>query len=284
MIHIATVHWGSDRWIDVQLRHFERYIEQPFRVYASLDGVEPIPDGFYFASSSLGEEIRGGEPNPYERLGADGLHGAKLNVLADKIAHEADPQDLLVFIDGDAFPIAPFEPAASRLLAAHPLAAVRRDENAGDPQPHPSFCVTTVGFWHDIDGDWTRGHRFVNAAGTLLSDFGGKVMKALEDRGIEWFPILRSNQRDLHPVLFGVYGDLVYHHGAGFRPPITRNELARIPEGKGTEVPEAGTPEYREYVRKVEIASAENERLSEFVFQRILKGDEFVRELFRVAG
>jgi hypothetical protein len=101
MIHIATVHWASDRWIDVQLRHLERYIEQPFRVYASVDRIDPIPDGFYFADS-LGDQIRGDEPNPYEKFGADGLHGAKLNLLAEKIGADAD--DLLVCIDGDAFP------------------------------------------------------------------------------------------------------------------------------------------------------------------------------------
>jgi hypothetical protein len=29
--------------------------------------------------------------------------------------------------------------------------------------------------------------------------------------------VLRSNRTNLDPVLFGVYGDTVYHHGAGFR-------------------------------------------------------------------
>ena len=37
MIHIATVHWGSDRWIDIQLAYLARNIREPYRVYAWLD-------------------------------------------------------------------------------------------------------------------------------------------------------------------------------------------------------------------------------------------------------
>lgn len=287
MIHIATVHWGSDRWIDVQLRYLERHIEQPFRVYASVDGIDPIPDRFYFASS-IHEQLRGERAN-LDDDAFDGLHGEKLNILGERIAGEADPDDLLVFIDGDAFPIAPFDPAVLRLLADHPLAAVRRDENFGDPQPHPSFCVTSVGFWREIGGDWTRGHEWINAEGDLITDWGGKVMKALEDRGIEWFPILRSNRQNLHPLLFGVYGDLVYHHGAGFRAPITRRDVMEIAEEESVredlrrirrgDTPEKG-PAYEAFSRRASVVRSQNERLGEFVYQRILESDDFIEELF----
>ena len=32
----------------------------------------------------------------------------------------------------------------------------------GDPQPHPCFCVTTVGFWQDIGGDSDEGPQWQN--------------------------------------------------------------------------------------------------------------------------
>jgi hypothetical protein len=35
--------------------------------------------------------------------------------------------------------------------------------------------------------------------------------------------VLRSNRVDLDPLFFGIYGDVIYHHGAGFRP----GELSR---------------------------------------------------------
>src|SRR5688572_22300546 len=145
MIHIATVHWATDRWIDVQLHYLEKHVDSPFRVYASLDQIERDHSGRFYYSRSM-EKTR---------------HPDKLNRLAGRIMEEAAPDDLIVFLDGDAFPIVPFGPAVERMLAEHPLAAIRRDENLGDPQPHPSFCVTTVGFWQQIGGDWSRGETWL---------------------------------------------------------------------------------------------------------------------------
>jgi len=34
--------------------------------------------------------------------------------------------------------------------------------------------------------------------------------------------MLRSNKKNLHPVMFGIYEDIIYHHGAGFRFPTSR--------------------------------------------------------------
>lgn len=51
------------------------------------------------------------------------------------------------------------------------------------------------------------------------------MLGALEREKINWKPLLRSTQFDLHPLWFAIYGDVVYHHGAGFRPPISRIDL-----------------------------------------------------------
>ena len=56
-------------------------------------------------------------------------------------------EDILLFIDGDAFPISDVATYAEEKLKQFPLIAVQRSENDGDPQPHPCFCITTVGFW-----------------------------------------------------------------------------------------------------------------------------------------
>lgn len=37
MLHVLTVHYRSDIWIDIQHRYFQRWITSPFRIYASLD-------------------------------------------------------------------------------------------------------------------------------------------------------------------------------------------------------------------------------------------------------
>jgi hypothetical protein len=263
MIHIATVHWATDRWIDVQLHYLGKHVDAPFRVYACLDGIErDYSDRFHYSLSL--EKTR---------------HPDKLNLLAELILGEAEKEDLIVFLDGDAFPIAPFDPAVVQMLSEHPLAAIRRDENRGDPQPHPSFCVTTAGFWQEIGGDWSRGETWVNAEGESVDDPGGKLLKALEERGTGWTPILRSNATDLHPIFFGVYGGVIYHHGAGFRRPLTREDIARIPGAAELAAAKKGTAEETEYLELTKPVREENERLSERVFAQIRSDDDFARSL-----
>ena len=44
----------------------------------------------------------------------------------------------------------------------------------------------------------------------------------LQSEATPWHSLLRSNVVNLHPVFFGIYGDLVYHHGAGSRKSLSR--------------------------------------------------------------
>ena len=205
MIHFITVHFHSTEWIDIQLRQLERHTQADYKTWACLNGIAQNDHAKFDRVFDL-----------------EGEHPEKLNELARHVIAEAAPDDLLVFIDGDAFPIADWVPRITELMKRYRLVAVRRDENLGDYQPHPCFCVTTASLWQEIEGDWSRGGRpWINAAGLARQDAGGKVLTKLEDRRIEWYPLLRTNKTDLHPVMFAVYDDLVYHHGCGFRPAST---------------------------------------------------------------
>jgi hypothetical protein len=118
-------------------------------------------------------------------------------------------------------------------LARHGLIAVQRYENNGDVQPHPCFCVTTVGLWRQIGGDWHPGHTWVDPQGKAVTDIGGNLLRAVDSADVDWYPLRRMNKVDLHPVFFAVYGDdehggVVYHHGAAFRPGgLTRADFVR---------------------------------------------------------
>ena len=203
MLRVMTVHWQSPRWIEAQAHFLNQYCPEDTRTYASINGIDRNKWGryFFFADELVGN------------------HSEKLNALAEIALEDASSSDHLLFLDGDAFPIRPIDPV---LESARSLVAVRRDENAGDPQPHPSFCVTTVGFWRDLGGDWRAGYRWTNDLGRSVTDVGGNLLGRLRARGIEWRALTRMNTDDLHPIWFGVYGDqelgcVAYHHGAGFR-------------------------------------------------------------------
>lgn len=206
MLYIATVHYGSPRWIEIQTRYLREHISVPYQIWSSLEHIDP-------AYSVHFDRI----------IDQAGRHSDKLNHLAMEISHEAADDDLLMFLDGDAFPIADPMPLVTDALAGAKLIAVRRAENVDDQQPHPCFCVTTVGTWRELPGDWSAGYRWVDGEGRRVSDVGGNLLRELELTKTPWVELLRSNRKDLDPIFFAIYGDVVYHHGAGFRG----GELAR---------------------------------------------------------
>lgn len=202
MIHIATVHWQSDKWIQVQYKFLKNHIHGNFKLYGFLNEIENDYSSLFHYISK--EPIIN--------------HAIKLNILADIIVMNAShDNDLIIFIDGDAFPIADIESILLNLLDEYPLIAIKRMENNGDIQPHPSFCATTVGFWKQIKGDWKSGYHWKNSQGEMITDVGGNLLRSLQVRKINWHPLLRTNSTKLHPLMFGIYGNLIYHHGFGFR-------------------------------------------------------------------
>ena len=48
-------------------------------------------------------------------------------------------------------------------------------------------------------------------------DTGGLLARRLISRRIKWTPLRRTNAIDYAPVLFGIYGGVIYHHGCGSR-------------------------------------------------------------------
>jgi hypothetical protein len=200
VLHVATVHYRSPRWIAIQTEHLRRHIAVPLQIWTSLEGIEES----WVASFD-------------HVLVQRGTHAAKLNHMAMEITAQAEDEDLIMFLDGDAFPIADPIPLIDEGLGRAPLVAVRRSENFDEPQPHPCFCVTSVRTWRTLPGDWTAGFTWTGPRGTPTSDVGGNLLRRLELSGTEWVPVLRSNRHNPDPLYFGVYGGVIYHHGAGFR-------------------------------------------------------------------
>jgi hypothetical protein len=268
MIYVATVHVASPRWIDIQLDFLRRNINEPFAVYANL------------------QDVPGDHAEKFDRVfDILGDHPGKLNLLAGEIASVAQPDDLIFFLDGDAFPVADPVPTVRRGLEDSALVAVRRDENLTDRQPHPSFCAVRVGDWDRLHGDWSPGYAWESAEGKRTTDVGGNLLRALERTGTPWTPLLRSNRVDLHPLWFAVYGGIVYHHGAGFRWAVGRVDLVNPPRltTRAKHVPGVGRLLRRRNRARAQRfharTAAEAERLSDDMYGRIVRDPEFYRDL-----
>lgn len=202
MLYVATVHYKSPQWIEIQSAYLRKHISVPYQVWTSLEGID---DSYAVNFDRVVEQV--------------GPHAGKLNHLAMEISDVASEGDLLMFLDGDAFPIADPMPVISEALAKAPLLAVRRAEHLDEPQPHPCFCVTTVGAWNELGGDWSAGSAWSTGPGRLWSDVGGNLLRKLELTHTPWVELLRSNGKDLDPLYFAIYGGIVYHHGSSFRHP-----------------------------------------------------------------
>lgn len=255
MLHIVTVHFRSAKWIVPQLDFIKRNVSEPHKTYICIEGIDE-------AAAARFDVV----------LSGYGPHAGKLNYLAAVVCNEADDDDLLMFIDGDAFPIADPMPVIRKALAATDLVAVRRDENLGDRQPHPCFAVTAVGTWKRIRGDWSKAYPWpIDVKGGMtVSDVGGNLLYLLESSSSTWTPLLRTNTRNLHPIMFAVYGDIVYHHGAGFRKPWSRFEISENPLlGFGSIVARG----WRNRAKR------KNQALSDWVFKRIQEDPLFYREV-----
>lgn len=262
MLFIATVHYRSPRWIEIQTSYLREHITVPYQVWASLESIDPS-----YAVH-------------FDRvLDNRGRHSDKLNHLAIEISHEAADSDLIMFLDGDAFPIADPMPLIDDGLSRAPLLAVRRAENANDLQPHPCFCVTTVGAWRSLPGDWSAGYTWVDPKGRIVSDVGGNLLRQLELTETPWVEVLRSNRRNLDPLFFGIYGDAIYHHGAGFRS----SEFSRVHLDAGPALrPVPDTPLVRGVVKRINWETqrrwehqlrARQTECEQMLFQRIQRGD-----------
>ena len=279
MLHVLTVHHKDPAWIAPQAERFDRFLPPDAVRWAVLDGIDPQ----YHARFDHVVEF-------------DANHPARLNEMARLVSEHADASDVLVFVDGDAFPLQPIEPLAAT-LADLPLIAVRRDENLGDPQPHPCFAITTVGFWNEVGGDWQQGYEWRNSAGDLVTDTGGNLLGALEAHHAPWRPLTRRNTFELHPVWFAVYGDdelgaVAYHHGAGFRDRRARADGAPVdvPMGKltsrvykrvpGFETAHAAQLRWRQ-ARWERSVRAEQDRNAQAVFDDLVHHDDFYRRFVR---
>lgn len=211
MIYILTVHWKVVRWMAPQYKYIKLHTPEKHKLHVHLS-----PQIEYNDRSLHYDKVY----NSNERM-----HWKKLDLMAQDVCEMADKRDIIVFMDGDAFPIKRYMPTINSFLKKHPLVAIRRDENADECHPHPSFCATTVGFWRTIKGTWEIEPQRTTPDHVRLKDTGGKLWSILYDGNYNWHPLLRSNVRNYHPLFYGVYGHLIYHHGGAFFGRIPRTRL-----------------------------------------------------------
>ena len=120
----------------------------------------------------------------------------------------------IIWLDSDAFPVRRdwLERYSSWLNARCPVVAVKRLENGDEFSNQTLLMFTSEGY---------REHGF-DFSPVGVKDVGAAISGYLQEQGLEWRALLRTNRHDFHPLIAGLYDDRIYHHGAGTREPRFR--------------------------------------------------------------
>lgn len=145
----------------------------------------------------------------------------------------------LCTLDVDSFPIR--DGWVQTLAAARPpetdphpasgVAAILRMENGDTILPHPSCVFAPREFFDryhpsfspDSDGT-AEFRRFLRATGQS-GDTGIRLAYTLWSQRLGWARLLRTNTVDLHPVMGGIYHDVIFHVGGIGRGKLFRRDV-----------------------------------------------------------
>jgi len=254
MIHYLTIHHeyatrrghhGGSKWIDLQLRQINKNTTD-YKVWSYCTGFDfsPYRDKFHYCDSWQCKGIMN------EGNSMSSNHSTKLDDLTAFVCNDPDNKvkddDILIWLDSDAFPINNVNNYVTEKLSKYPLLGVNRKENPNnDVIPHPSFVCSTARFWRIHQWSWSgcqlvrhlSSRKRFNTGGT--HDTGGKLYLHLLINNIDWYRMHRTHSLTEHPINFTIYDDLVYHHGSGSRGASSRWDLrnsSRNKRGRGIEL------------------------------------------------
>ena len=148
-------------------------------------------------------------------------HGCLLDLLL-VAAMKRRPRWICV-MDPDAFPIAHgwFHYLSSRLVGLSAVASVFRRENDDTFLPHPSFMLFAAEVWTQVPFSFSPSKVQLGGSGARhvayamqFPDVGIELARYIAESRLNWLSLTRTNRRNEHFLLGGVYGDLVFHLGS----------------------------------------------------------------------
>ena len=225
MIHIYTLHFKDDYWVDLQIKSFKKYIKVPYKSYAIFSHMnqemyDRRKDDFdYFEVREKGRHIhKGGNYHP-----TDGNRH-----IFPVIKQNLEAGDIVIRIDSDAFFVDDVNEKFVDKVINKKFLAMYEPEHEWDLNyiaPHPAFYAFRGEYLNQgLDAAMSEmvedGH----------SNWWGLLMNWYKENKIDWYPLKRSNQINLHPIYFGIYDNLVYHHFAGSRDKVTRVDRKKAQE------------------------------------------------------
>ena len=198
-IHIITIFSPSamnSLWLKLQRQFLEETTKIPYRYSVYLNGC----DEKLFSDV----EIIGRQKYTYEPRGFSYNHVQCLQKLISKIDQSCE---YFLLLDSDCFPITEnWHQILNRKMSEFGFdqASPIRFENL-DTFPHPSAMFFNKNGINNFNPTILET---MNLLGKKCQDTSCKA---------SFFPLLRTNRVNVHPICAAIYYDIFYHHGAGSR-------------------------------------------------------------------
>ena len=131
------------------------------------------------------------------------------------------------------------------------------------------FFVTKAKFWQDNKLKWQieEGVGAAHAPGCKLKIW-------FQENNYTYAPLLRTNKVNIHPLHFGVYGNMVYHHGSSAAGQYVYDSIDIWSR------PELGEKYGVAVDLHVPIIPQFNSALSDLTFQAISQVPTFIKSFF----
>lgn len=212
--------------LELHLDRVERHTHVPYTLYAVANRV-----------SARARAMIAARPNvriceaPLTPLRASREHGFYLDAmlpvaLADGVSH-------VCTLDVDSFPID--DAWVDVLVAAAPpasgLTGVLRVENGDVALPHPSCILANRAFFEEYmpsfspDSDYTPEFRHFLQSTEQAADTGIRLGYTLWQHELPWGHLVRTNVRNPHYLMAGIYGDVIFHLGSAGRGKVFRQDF-----------------------------------------------------------
>ena len=212
--------------VQLQLARIQRHTSIPYTLYAVAHRANPEAQSILAATPNV--VVCDIAPTDL-RLSRE--HAYYLDALASIAI--ADGATHLVTLDVDAFPIDDrwLEVLNSAAPVESGIAAVLRAENGDSALPHPSCSMMRRAYYEQYrptfspDSDMTPEFRqFLRTTGQS-GDTGIRIAYTLWAHQLPWGRLMRTNRRNVHFLIGGIYGDVVFHLGAGARAALFRKDI-----------------------------------------------------------
>jgi hypothetical protein len=219
-LHFLTIHHHASRWIKPQVLHIHSYCSnfKIWSIFSEIDITKYKPLFFFLQEGKGNEQHHSEQDTNY----ASQHHWQSLNELTKIVCKDSSvkDEDIIIWIDSDTLILKQINNYLTDKLNEYDFCSIQRPENGGDLIPHPSFAFCRVGFARNYNITWEgylKGNPPVDQKFEGIYDTGGKLYSFLTEEKIKWFKLKRTNSLTHDPVLFSIYDEAVYHHGAGSR-------------------------------------------------------------------